>query len=278
MAGESDYWVEISWQGRRLGGGFAVDRHHILTASHCLRRLDSDDADLELSFASGEVSPGRVCERDPGADLALITIRNALNGKYALPVADRATRGDRWFAPYRPTTGDPHLSGEVDSGPMAYRCETGHEIEVLQLGCAQRLGSYYGYSGGPIERDKSGDRVLLGVLLEQAPDRVDAGRAADVLFAATIAEAIRRFRCLSAERLFKFVSAGMPAPFGCSSDAPFTRDDLPSSSDLRADVLRWELSRIRQLVTEGVLDEAEMRQVKIERIHRFLDGGNGPVP
>jgi hypothetical protein len=200
----SDYWVEISRQGARLGAGFVLTRHHALTAFHCLRSISSDDEDVDLSFASGEVIQGRICERAMGADLALIDILKPNESTFILPDADRADRGDSWSAPYRPTTSDPYIGGDVLSGAMTYRCEAGHEIEALQLGCSQNLGDYSGYSGGPVERCvASGGPVLLGVLLEQYPDRQAHGRASNVLFAATISEAVRRFNHLGADHLFK---------------------------------------------------------------------------
>jgi hypothetical protein len=91
---------------------------------------------------------------------------------------------------------------------MRYRCEAGHEIEALQLGCSQRLGDYSGYSGGPVERHVTGrEPALVGVLLEQYPDRQTVDRASDVLFAATIAEALRRFDCLGVGHLMKVLFA-----------------------------------------------------------------------
>jgi hypothetical protein len=91
---------------------------------------------------------------------------------------------------------------------MSYQLEGGKEIEALQLGCSEHLGDYAGYSGGPVERNAaSGEPALLGVLLEQYPDRGVPGRASDVLFAATITEAVRRFECLGADRLLKALPA-----------------------------------------------------------------------
>ena len=153
----SDYWIEISQHGARLGAGFLLTRRYALTAFHCLRELPSDDEQLELSFAGGEVGPGRVHERSPEADLALIDILKPHESPVVLPNADRASRGDSWSAPYRPGPSDPYLSGDVLSGGMPYVCEAGNSIEALQLDCSQHLGDYSGYSGGPVERYTGGE-------------------------------------------------------------------------------------------------------------------------
>jgi hypothetical protein len=203
----TDYWVEILQQEKKLGAGFAVTRHYVLTALHCLSGLDPHDEQLELSFASGEVVPGRIYESAPEADLALIDILKPRDRKFGLPETDRARQGDRWFAPYRPRSDEPHLDGDVVNGAAAYRCETGHEIEAIQLSCAQGIGNYSGYSGGPVERYRENrNRSLIGLLLEQYPDR-RADRASGVLFAATVAEAGRRFHNFGVGHLMGILTA-----------------------------------------------------------------------
>jgi hypothetical protein len=204
---DRDYWVEISERGARLGAGFLLTRHYALTAAHCLRGVDFGKERLKLSFASGEMVTGRVRETAAGADLALIEIREPRESPL-IPHFDRAVRGDKWLAPYRPSTRDPYLSGTVLSDAISYRLEAGDEIEALQLDCSQYLGDYSGYSGGPVERQvTSGEPSFLGVLLEQYPDRRYDGRASNVLFAATIAEALRRFDLLGMSSLLENLSS-----------------------------------------------------------------------
>lgn len=210
MSGESsdaNYWVEIFQSKRKLGAGFVLTRHYVLTALHCLRGLDPSNLELELSFASGEVVPGRVYQRAPEADLALVDILKPRDSAFRLPNADRAAQGDTWFAPYRPRGDDPHLAGDVVSGATVYRCEGGDEIEALQLNCSQDIGGYSGYSGSPVERHGANqDPSLIGMLLEEYPDR-RSDRASGVLFAATIAEAMRRFDCLGINHLMGILTA-----------------------------------------------------------------------
>lgn len=278
----ADYWVEISQQGRRLGGGFILTRHHVLTAFHCLQGSDPDDENVELSFASGDVVPGQVCERAVGADLVLINIVKPRDSTLALPKADRAGRGDTWTAPYRPSTADPYLSGNVLSGAMAYRCESGIEIEALQLGCSQRLGDYSGYSGGPVERQiTGGDPALLGVLLEQYPDRQATERASDVLFAATIAEALRRFDCLGVGHLLGILSASgrmqkndSPAEVSHrqnGTDSIQEPDFLGRALDSRIATMNSVLAALHEWGTSGVLDPLDVSDLKRRAAQRFVD-------
>jgi hypothetical protein len=229
--GTTDYWVEICQNGSKLGAGFVVTRHYVITALHCLRGFTPDDEDLELSFPTGEVTPGRIYECAPDVDLALIDILKPQDKAPALPNADRARQGDAWFAPYRPHSDEPHLAGDVASGAMAYRCVAGYEIEALQLNCSQAIGDYSGYSGGPVERrEGNGDPSLIGVLVEQHLDRQDSDRASGVLFAATMAEAVRRFDCLGVSHLMRILTA----EDGTARERPAARksrgDEVPEST------------------------------------------------
>jgi hypothetical protein len=263
---DNEYWVEISQQGKRLGAGFILNRNYILSASHCLSGIESDDEPLELSFATGEKTPGQVCERAMGADLVLIDILKPRDSTHRLPNADRAGRGDPWFAPYRPSTSDPHLSGDVLSGPIAYRCEAGDEIEALQLGCSQTLGDYAGYSGGPVERAVTGSEpVLLGILLEQYPDRQATGRFSDVLFAATIAEALRSFNSLDVGRLLKVLYSADRTlePIAGTASLPL-EPRIAKAGSL--------LSALHEWGTGGVLDPMTVSMLKLQVAQRLVDG------
>jgi hypothetical protein len=282
-----DYWVSISSQGRLLGAGFLLTRHHALTAFHCLRSIRDDDEDLELSFASGEVILGRVCERSAGADLALIDILKPRESTLILPIADRAARGDAWSTPYRPDTNDPYLSGDVLSGAMTYRCEAGDEIEALQLTCSQHLSDYSGYSGGPVERYiTAGRSALLGVLLEQYPDRREADRASDVLFGATIAEALRRFDRLGVGHLMKVMSTDDVTPQESASGGEPHRPDSArlsqeshgslgsrsaSSLDARTASVKYTLDSLDEMAKSGVLPAMYTFALKIRVAWRLGD-------
>ncbi len=49
----SEYWVEISQHGIRLGAGFLLAKRFVLTALHCLHSCASGNDKVELSFATG---------------------------------------------------------------------------------------------------------------------------------------------------------------------------------------------------------------------------------
>jgi hypothetical protein len=179
--------------------------------------MTSGSDEVEISFATGSIVPGRVHRRSAEADLALIDIPKSDNLLTA-PDVDVAGVGEVWHNPYRPSLNHAFLSGNVAAAPVPYQCEGGGAVEAIQLGCLQPLGDYAGYSGSPIERRGSGeDRALLGVLLEQYPEQYPDDqlpkRASTVLFAATIAEVFRRFDCFEVGHLLKLLipsSSGVP--------------------------------------------------------------------
>ena len=270
----SDYWVEISLRGVRMGAGFLLNQHHALTASHCVRSSEPGER-VELLLATGEEIPGRVCEHARGADLALIDLLKPRDGTLITPSADKADRGDKWSAPYRPSTGDPLLGGDVLDGRIKYRCEAGLEIEALQLGCSARLGDYSGYSGGPVERNNVGrEPSLLGILVEQFPDRQAPSRASDVLFAATIAEALRRFNCLGVGHLVKVLDADNQAPWSCSpADKPQTPTPAVSHIHVESRIAAANavMEMIREWARSGVLDPAEVSGLALRVASRIVD-------
>jgi hypothetical protein len=288
----ADYWLEISQRGRRLGGGFLVTSQFALTALHCLRGSFPGDDAVELSFAAGEVVPGRVRQCVPEADLALIDVLKTPAGPVMVPNADRSGPGDTWHAPYRPSITDPYLSGDVLHGSVTYRCEGGGTIEALQLGCMERLGDYSGYSGGPVERDTAaGEPALLGILLEQYPDRQSPDRSSDVLFAATVAEALRRFDCFDVAHLLKVL---LPTPGDAGRSPLPVRGILKASAaaeaaggpgrSLRApaDALESRLTTADSLLdalhewgARGVLDATQVSMLKLRVAKSVIDSALG---
>jgi hypothetical protein len=257
----TDYWVNISQHGTQLGVGFLLTPRYALTAFHCLRDVTPDDERVELEFADGDVIHGRIHERSPGADLALIDILKPRGSTIMPPTADRATRGDKWSAPHRPSKADPCLSGHVLSDPVTYRCEAGNDIEALQLGCSEHLGDYSGYSGGPVERCSPGKHsALLGVLLEQYLDRQAVERASNVLFAATIAEVWRCFDSFNVTHLMGVLSAG-----GSASEASGrVLESFLADAD---SLLCW----IRELGRCGVLDPMAVPVLNMRVVQKVID-------
>jgi hypothetical protein len=62
--------------------------NHALTAFYCIKSNEPGE-DLELSFATGERLPGRVCDHARGADLALIDVLKPHESTLITPSADR---------------------------------------------------------------------------------------------------------------------------------------------------------------------------------------------
>jgi len=256
-----------------------LTRHYALTALHCLHGSDADAA-LDLSFASGEKVQGRVDERCPEADLVLIEILQPAGCAVSLPPSvDRAVRGDVWFSPYRPSSSDPQLTGMVSNGSMQYACESGREIEALQLDVDQPIGDYSGYSGSPVERDATwGKPALLGVLMEQLPDRRDPDRASSVLFAATIAEVCRCFNYFGVEHLrgaFSDVREVAPensAPVAPAGTEPVAARVSPGQTEAGpVAAANAIVALLQDWAQSGVLPQAHVPELALRVAWRLVD-------
>jgi Trypsin-like peptidase domain len=282
------YWVEISQHGMRLGAGFLLTSRFVVTALHCLRGATVGDDVVNLSFPAGQNIPGRVHERSETADLALIDVTEP--GPAVVPHADRCEAGAVWRAPYRPSITDPYLSGGVLHSSVSYQCEGGDAIEALQLGCVEHLGDYSGYSGGPVERSAGDEnRAVLGILMEQYPDRQDPQRASDVLFAATVAEALRRFSCFDVGHLLKVLCpTPAQAPRGAAATtrhepgtpvpiAKPSHQGRPPSVPAKSLVAtgRLLLGALRDWGACGLLDEAHVSVLQLRVAKSVIDGALG---
>ena len=239
---------------------------YVVTADHCLRGIASNDEPLELSFPDGEVALGRVNQRLSSADLALIDILKAGETLVIIPSADLARNGEEWRCPYRPSRSDPHISGGVREASVRYRIVTGDEVEALQLGCAQMLGNYYGYSGSPVERDRDDKRAILGVILEQYPDRQQPERASGVLFATTIGEVLRRFDSLGVSHLIN-VLCQLPGSL------VVRRSRGPSNNTLESRIRKANalLEAIDEWSSRGLLDPTQVSACRLRVVEDLID-------
>lgn len=276
---DAGYWVDLYHGEQRLGGGFLVDRWRVLTALHCLETLTGFSADLNIVLADGTQVEGRVCRHDEGADLALIEISSQFDVTRPIPVAGVAQGGDRWRSPYRPAENEAELGGHVDNAALPYKCVGGAKIEALQLTASQPLGDFSGYSGGPVEgiaQDR--DPAVLGILLEQLPDRAHphSGRHTNVLFAATIGEAMRRLGLLDAGHLLNVLRPGRSerAPLRESGAGP-----SPSTPANRMARVETAMHILQQLADRGVMDPTSTDQVKFLAVTLIMQeepgGGEG---
>jgi hypothetical protein len=256
---EDAYWVRLHHGERLLGVAFLLTRRYLLTAEHCLREVSDAEIGLLVEFADGSMNVVHVHERLKDADLALLRLVGAA------PVeplsSDRCEADDRWRVPSRPSMTDPLLRGVVDEADVAYECEGGDVLEALQLRTDVELGDYSGYSGGPVERDHAVKRTLAGVLLEQYPDRQHPARASSTLFAATIAEVMRRFDCFDLSNVAKVMSG----PARKTS----VEDVLTEATAVLETAAKWqaqdlmspaEVSALRLRVARSVVDQTVARR------------------
>ena len=247
-----DYAVDIRQGDVYLGAGFLLTRCYVLTANHCLSALSRQDDHVTVRFESGSTLEGRVRRRVTEADLAIVEILRPQDVPFALPNADHARRGDRWRGLHRPTTSDPNLGGLVDAYAVKYHCEGGDVVEAIQLVVEQVLGDYAGYSGGPVEKTTPGsDGAVIGILLEQYPDRQDTRRSANVLFAATIHEAMSRFEYFRTSHLHRVLE-------GRSEQRTPEAADAGVGMDVELDRTETLLVRLKEWSDRGLLDPAQV--------------------
>lgn len=263
-----EYCVTLFKGTRRLGAGVLLTRRFVLTAGHCMRSVQPGD-EVCVSLSTGEQLDARYCERLERADLALLEVLSPDLVPFRLFDSDRAQFGDLWQSTYTPEENDPRLGGEVADPARAYLCVGGERITALQLNCGQLLGDYAGYSGSPVERRTvSRSPALLGILLEQYPDRREPSRWANVLFAATILEAMDRFAVLGIEGILDELRPASEADGDAA--APFRGPAVRASVEAM-DAVMTELEQWRN---EGRMSPLEMyqRQLKISQdlIDRWL--------
>lgn len=267
----SDYWVDMLQGTRRLGAGFFVLPGLVLTARHCLPYRAADGDVVDVRCGDGKVIPGSVRLPRDGVDLALVELSHEPDLSVTLPNADRSERDEPWSNPYRPEPNFPFLSGEVDDPTVAFLGADDIQVEALQLSCRQALGDYSGYSGSPIERADRSDPALLGILVEQFPDRQDPERASEVLFAVTMLEVLRRFDYFGYGHLAKLLSphpAARPVPAAAAERGP-TDTSMSEQVSAAARFSEWVLP----LVEGGYLNRDDVSVLLLQVAKDIVAGG-----
>lgn len=268
---ELEYWVTLARGSDRLGAGVLLTRRFVLTAAHCLYGVDADEDVLSARLSTGDRIDARVREKSDDADLALLEVLSPDSVPFRLPGAEPARAGERWQSTYEPEENDPHLSGDVASPARRFRCAGGAMITALQLNCGQVLGDYAGYSGSPVERHgPDPSRALFGVLLEQYPDRQAVRRHTNVLFAATIHDAMQRFEALSG------INGSIGRRTGETQSAAQMAD--PPRANVRRQSVERDLEEMEASFAgidswrqEGRMSPLEVAEWKVRALSRIVD-------
>jgi hypothetical protein len=242
------YTVELRDAAGLPQRGFRLTRHFVLTADHRLGATLGENESVELWLAPGERITGTVEQRCDEADLALIRLYGE-----DLPSPevyfDQARSGETWTA----ANGTRVLRGTVRKAATLRHTTPGlAPVEVMELELeggatddarrrADRL-AFDACAGGPIERyGASPIPVVLGIAVRLGDDGHghSHGEERPPMTAATVKEALRRFRAL---RLAELVDGMWPGSADGQESAmtaagplathvdPFTIEELPESS------------------------------------------------
>ena len=221
---EAAYWGRLLSGKRTLGGCFLLSTQYAITAAHCLDGVKDEDSTLAIVLGEARKVPARLRDRNRSRDLAVLELDPDDTADILLAAPAPCLVSDPWIGQFRERFSEPKIAGSVTCARMPLLNASGELVEVAQLESSVDLADYSGYSGGPVERnDGKSVTVLHGVVVEQTFERGATKRAANLVFAATIAEIYRTFQWLRVADVL-----GIDEP---GHDSHARSDDIASQRD-----------------------------------------------
>lgn len=162
--------VVILKDGKERGGGVHLSRTHVVAAAHTLPNA-AQGQNCHVQRKDG-IHEATIVDVDPPRDAILLRLSDTDLPGNPVPARRRVRARPRWAAPYGPL--GPVLTGRVSTPRHEVALQAGHFVECIQLTVEQLLGSYAGYSGGPVTQpDENG--AVVGMLVEQVMHRANGG-------------------------------------------------------------------------------------------------------
>jgi hypothetical protein len=217
------------------GAAYRLTSFLVVTAWHCIKPLAKGDA-VTLVWDHFEAA-ATVREVNEEFDLAVLDLVEIIEmdlAVFSVPDIDAP-----WWAPSRPSSIAPALSGKVTAVGVTYTLATGADVELLQLLCDQELESFKGYSGNPV---LGRNAHIYGILVEQFLRNPRGKAASNVLFALDSRLLRRALRSLE-----------VPVMVGeiCRHDESFP---LPAEAEADSELVA-RLERCRRLLDSGLISE-----------------------
>ncbi|MEU2562128.1 serine protease [Streptomyces longispororuber] len=261
---EPQYWVDIWEDDRHLGAGFLVTRSFVLTAWHCLDGLSAHEALMNLRLPGGLRISGHLFAAVEEADLALVkTVDPHRHGLPLAPPTDVPRPHARWRGTYCPPGENARLSGRITHALVDHHSAAGGVFTAMQLAVDQKLGTYVGYSGSPVDTghddpDPQGEaqRLVVGILMEQQLSRQDDSPGSNVLFAASVRHAMERFAYFGVEYQKEMIPGPRKPEVESSPSEPGGQD---SAQTLIGDTGKF-LKALRDWERSGDITQEEARQ------------------
>ncbi len=268
MVEAAPYCAEITTPTGARRAGVMFTRAYLVTAAHCVKGIDvGADVSARLGDEPEPVS-ATLLEVRPRQDLALLSIAGKVAPSSAA-VVTTCRANDFWWDPYRPLGSDGHLKGAVAVADVDYDTKGGGRVPALQLTQEFSLGDYSGYSGSPIAKGvPDGSEGIVGLLIEQLPNRADVNQATTALFAVRMSFVVGQFYELSNDRLMRDLIPQLG------------HGDMSSFAQLTLEQVREMSERSAAYTSRHADDDAALRklhdlQLAFDRDLRWLTASEG---